>query len=91
MFHLLFENFDQEHNSDQLVISVESKCQRSSAPSYTKRIAIFFWRVRRMGLFEILEVVITPLRIKVRNIRNYAVTTGVRSVIDNEGASLFEL
>ena len=35
-------------------------------------------------LFEILEVVITPLRIKVRNIRNYAVTTGVRSVIDNE-------
>ena len=42
MFHLLFENFDQEHNSDQLVISVESKCKRSSASSYTERIAIFF-------------------------------------------------
>ena len=23
MFHLLFENFDQEHNSDQLAIIVE--------------------------------------------------------------------
>ena len=85
MFHLLFKNVDQEHNSDHLAISVESKCKRSSASSYTERIAIFL-RVRRMGLFEILEVVITPLRIKVRNIRNYAVTTGVRSVIDNEAS-----
>jgi hypothetical protein len=42
MFHLLFENFDQEHNSDQLAISVESKCKRFSASSYTERIAIFF-------------------------------------------------
>jgi hypothetical protein len=35
IFHLLFENVDQEYKLDQLAISVESKCKRSSASSYT--------------------------------------------------------
>ena len=39
---------------------------------------------RKSGLLVFWLVVITLLRISFRNPRNYAVTTGVRSVISNE-------
>ena len=72
-----------------MAISVESECKRPSASSGVakKKLGVFvFLGMAGWGLFEILELEISPFRPPIRNIRNFAVSTWVWSValIDNE-------
>ena len=67
-----------------MAISVESECKRPSASSGVAKKKLGFLFSWGWGLFEILELEISPFRPPIRNIRNFAVSTRVWSVIGNE-------